>query len=145
MITGLVLTPLKRIENPKGDIFHVLKCSESNFSQFGEAYFSTVHSNDIKGWKKHTKMILNLVVPVGAVKFVVYDDRENSESYGKFHEEILSVDNYCRLTVPPGVWVAFKGLGVGSNLLLNIASIEHDPLEAMSVSLEHFNYNWSLT
>lgn len=145
MISDLVITPLKRIENPKGNIFHILKCSENSFSQFGEAYFSTVNVNDIKGWKNHSEMILNLVVPVGSIKFVIYDGRENSASFGEFHEEILSLDNYCRLTVPPGVWMAFQGKGEGANILLNIASIEHDPLESKNVSLDHFDYNWSLT
>ncbi|NQX96596.1 MAG: dTDP-4-dehydrorhamnose 3,5-epimerase family protein [Flavobacteriales bacterium] len=143
MIADLIVTPLRRIENVKGDIYHALKCSESSFSQFGEAYFSTVLPSEIKGWKKHAKMVLNLIVPVGAVRFVLFDDRVNSKTYGQFYEEILSADNYCRLTVPAGIWMAFQGNGPDLNLLLNIASIEHDPLEAQTVSLDHFNYDWS--
>jgi len=144
MIEGLTLTPLKKIEHPKGDIYHALKCSENSFSLFGEAYFSTVIHDEIKGWKKHSKMVLNLVVPVGSIKFVVYDDRENSKSHGEFFQVIVSKDNYCRLTVPSGVWMAFQGQGTELNLLLNIASIEHDPYEAQTESIEYLNYNWSV-
>jgi dTDP-4-dehydrorhamnose 3,5-epimerase len=143
MITDLMVTPLKRIQNPKGDVFHALKCSEASFSGFGEAYFSSVISDEIKGWKKHTKMVLNLIVPSGAVKFIIYDDRENSKSCGQYSAVTLSEDNYNRLTVPAGVWMAFQGIGANFNLLLNIASIEHDPLEAKTVSLDHFDYDWS--
>ncbi len=143
MISDLVITPLKRINNPKGDIFHILKCSESSFSQFGEAYFSTVNFNDIKGWKQHTKMFLNLVVAIGSVKFVIYDDRKNSASYGKFQEVILSVDNYCRLSVPPGLWMAFQGVGEDTNILLNIASIEHDSNESLLKDISEIIYEWS--
>ena len=64
---GITLTPLRRIENPKGDIFHAMKASDTGFSGFGEAYFSTVNKSDIKGWKKHTKMTLNLIVVMGEV------------------------------------------------------------------------------
>jgi len=78
-VDGIILTPLKQIYNPKGDIFHAMKKSDKGFDGFGEAYFSTVHQSDIKGWKKHTKMTLNLVVARGEIEFVVYD--KNSESF----------------------------------------------------------------
>ena len=73
ILDGVTLTPLKKIGHPKGDIFHAMKASDEGFSGFGEAYFSTINKFEIKGWKKHTKMILNLVVPIGEIKFVVYD------------------------------------------------------------------------
>ncbi|ABE55934.1 conserved hypothetical protein [Shewanella denitrificans OS217] len=142
MIDGIVITRLKRILNEKGDIYHALKNSDESFSSFGEAYFSSVHLDDIKGWKKHTKMILNLVVPVGSIRFVFYDDRYESNSYGEYVDVIASPDNYVRLTVPAGVWVAFQGVGSGLNLLLNIASIEHDPSESISEALSYIPYKW---
>tara|TARA_R110000796_G_scaffold197152_2_gene313557 strand:- start:1586 stop:2017 length:432 start_codon:yes stop_codon:yes gene_type:complete len=142
MIEGVIVTPLKRIFNEKGDILHALKCSEESFSQFGEAYFSTVGMSDIKGWKKHSEMTLNLIVPSGCIKFVMFDDREESLSQGRFQEVIITPDNYVRLTVPPKLWMAFQGVGDGINMLLNIASIEHDPTESVNVALEHFDYSW---
>lgn len=140
---GVILTPLKQIYHPKGDVYHAMKKSDSGFSGFGEAYFSTIYQNDIKGWKKHNRMVLNLVVPVGRVKFVMFDDRNSSVTKGNFFEVELSENNYCRLTVPKGVWLAFMGMGKDINLLLNIASIEHDPLEAQTENINCFNYDWS--
>ncbi len=142
MITGVSVTPLKRILNEKGDIYHALKCSEDSFSVFGEAYFSSVNNGSVKGWKKHSKMMLNLVVPVGAIKFVLYDERINSDTYLKFSEVTLSKDNYCRITVPPNVWLSFQGAGTGLNLLLNLASIEHDPSESEIRDLSEIQYDW---
>lgn len=140
---GVVLTPLKRIPHPKGDIFHAMKKSDNGFNSFGEAYFSEIYCNEIKGWKKHKKMTLNLVVPVGEISFVILDDREFSDTKSQFFKVTLSPDNYQRLTVPPGVWVAFKGEGATKNLLLNLASIEHDPDEAETRPLDSFSYDWS--
>jgi dTDP-4-dehydrorhamnose 3,5-epimerase len=145
MIDGITITPLKKIANVKGDIYHALKCSENSFTQFGEAYFSTVLSDDIKGWKKHTVMEMNLIVPVGSIRFVLFDDRPESHTNGEYFEIIMSPDNYCRLTVAPGIWMAFQGQGHELNLLLNIASIEHSPNEAKTAALESINYNWSLS
>jgi len=136
------LTPLKKIHHPKGDIFHGMKSSDEGFSGFGEAYFSSIKCNEIKGWKKHHKMVLNLIVPVGSIEFVIYDDREKSINRERFTKVVLSRDNYQRLTIPPGVWVAFRGTGPTENLLLNLASIEHDANEAENMPLESIDYLW---
>ncbi len=135
---GIILTPLKRIHHDKGDIFHVMKKNDPGYISFGEAYFSMINQNSIKGWKKHTKMILNLVVPMGEIEFVIYDE------YSKeFFNIKLSPNNYQRLTVKAGLWIAFRGIDK-YNILLNLASIEHDPNETINVDLEHIKYIWSL-
>ena len=141
-IEGIILTPLNRIHNPNGDILPGIKRSEAEFSSFGEAYFSMIKNGSIKGWNKHKVMTLNLIVAIGEVSFVVYDDREASNTNGSFYKIELSQLNYKRLTVPPGLWLAFKGKGNQSNLILNIASIEHDSEEIERKPLEQINYNW---
>jgi dTDP-4-dehydrorhamnose 3,5-epimerase len=135
-VDGVVLTPLKRIVQIKGDIYHAIKKSDKEFNGFGEAYFSIVNKNTIKGWKRHDKMILNLCVPVGEIEFVVHNQITK-----EYFVESLSLKNYQRLTIEAGLWVAFKGIK-SFNMLLNISSIEHDPLEATSVCLNTFAYEW---
>ena len=141
-IEGVLLTPLKKIPHPQGDIFHAMKKSDPGFSAFGEAYFTEINFNEIKGWNRHHKMTLNLIVPVGKVFFVIYDDREQSKTKGTFGDVEVSVDAYQRLTVPPGLWLAFKGMYYGTNLILNLADLEHDPDEVEKRNLEKFPYNW---
>ena len=134
---GVTLTPLKQITHPKGDIFHAMKASDDGFFGFGEAYFSTVNQGEVKGWKKHTEMTLNLVVVTGEIKFVVYDDNS-------FYSVKLSKNNYQRLTVESGLWLAFRGISV-ENMLLNLASIEHNTNESKNVDMCGFNYDWNET
>lgn len=136
-LEGVQVTSLKIIPGDAGSVMHALKASDQSFSSFGEAYFSTVKEGQIKGWKKHRKMILNIVVPVGRILFALYDDRPESPSYRKLFSIELGPAQYQRLTVPPGVWMAFNGRGNGLNLLLNIASIHHDPTEAETLPLEN--------
>lgn len=124
------------MHNPKGDVFHAMKKSDNGFNGFGEAYFSTINQSDIKGWKKHTEMTLNLIVVSGEIEFVVYN--ENSKT---FFDVALSQDNYQRLTVRPNLWMAFRGLAE-NNILLNLASIEHDPSEVVILDLQEINYEW---
>ena len=131
---GVTLTPLKQIYNPRGDVFHAMKKSDGGFSGFGEAYFSTINQNDIKGWKKHTEMTLNLVVVSGEVEFVIYNEAD-------FFTVKLSKNNYQRLTVRPNLWLSFRGLST-ENMLLNLASIEHDPSEVTNLDLQEIEYDW---
>lgn len=133
---GVKLIPLKQIYHPKGDVFHAMKKSDDGFSGFGEAYFSTIHKDDIKGWKQHTQMTLNLVVVLGEIEFVVYDEIKK-----EFFSVRLSKDNYQRLTISPNLWVAFRGIGK-SNMLLNLANLEHDPKEAINIDLSEIKYAW---
>jgi dTDP-4-dehydrorhamnose 3,5-epimerase len=134
-MVGVKLNPLRTIPHPKGDIFHAVKSSSKDFDKFGEAYFSSINYKEIKGWKKHREMVLNFIVPVGEVQFVVFDGDH-------FFTATLSKKNYQRLTIAPNLWVAFKGLCEGNNLVLNIASIEHNPDEAINIDIQDIIYDW---
>lgn len=143
LIDGVVLTPLRMIPTPGGDVWHGMKRTDPGYAGFGEAYFSTITPQAIKPWKRHLRMTLNLVVPVGEIRFVLHDERENSPSFGQTQTVRLSREhNYQRLTVPPGVWMAFRGESASTSILLNIADLLHDPDEAERGTLETFAYDW---
>lgn len=133
---GVDLTPLPIIQNAGGNILHVLKASDPTFAGFGEAYFSLVELGAVKAWKKHNSQISNLVVPVGRVSFVIRNDDGDVIKY------VMGEGSYCRLTVPAGFWFGFKGLGAGTNLVLNISNLEHNPAEADRAELSAFNFDW---
>ena len=142
MIEGVILSPLTIVETTGGDVLHGIKSTEHGYAGFGEAYFSRVESGAIKGWKRHHSMVLNLIVPIGAIRFVIYDDRVGSLSMKKYQVVTLSErDNYCRLTIPPMVWLGFQGI-TNKNILLNIANIEHSPDEIDRKDLEEIEFNW---
>lgn len=136
ILDGVSVTPLKRIYHPKGDVYHALKCSDQSFSKFGEAYFTAINHKDLKGWKRHADMLMNLVVPIGEVGFHFFNQEQGKGAFVK-----AGVTNYCRLTVEPGIWMAFEGLSEELNLVLNIASMAHDPTEATNVPMDTFPYN----
>ena len=60
----------------------------------------------------------------------------------QFNEIVLSKNNYKRLTIPPGIWMGFQGLGKGLNFILNIADIAHDPNEQTNIPIEDSNINF---
>jgi len=135
-VTDIIVSPLKRITVSGGDVLHGIKRSDPGYFGFGEAYFSTVDGGAIKAWKRHLRMTLNLIVPVGAVQFCFFD------SYGKMFTCHASTDSYVRITVPPYIWFGFKGLSNPYSLLLNISDIPHDPDEVERRNLCEFNFDW---
>ena len=134
------VTELLKVEQTNGSVLHAIKASNKGFCGFGEAYFSTVKFKKTKGWKLHKRMTLNLVVPHGEIRLIVHDGNKlaGQKQVDPIFDITLGDNNYSRLTVPPGYWVAFQGVGQGSNLLLNIADIEHDPKEAINKDLRFF-------
>jgi len=140
MIDDVLITPLKIMQVNEGDVFHGIKSSDKGYVGFGEAYFSSIKPGQTKGWKRHQKMTLNIIVPSGEIQFVMFDDRNNSE--GRFQDIVISLKNYCRLTIPPMVWIAFKGLSDENSILLNVASIPHDPTESEVKKLDEIKYKW---
>jgi len=140
VIEDLLITPLDIIEVPGGNVMHVMRQFDTGYANFGEAYFSEVGQNAIKAWKRHKKMTLNLIVPIGRVKVVFFDDRNATKA--QFQEIILSRKEYYRLTVPPMIWFGFQGIAKSNSMLLNIANIKHDPDEVDRLDLHELNYNW---
>ena len=134
---GIILTPLKKIYHPKGEILKAITKSDSVFSEFGEAYFSVINQGDIKGWKKHTKMISNLIVVIGEIEFVFHN-----EITKEFFNTKISQNNYKRLTIKPGLLMAFRGIKK-NNILFNLSNIEHDPNETTNIDLNEIDYRWS--
>ena len=130
MIDGVIITPLKQILDERGKVMHMLRSDAPFFKSFGEIYFSIVYPGIIKGWHIHKQMILNYTVPIGHIKFVLYDDRGNSPTRGEVQEIFMGPDNYVLITVPPMIWNGFKGIGYDPAIVANCASIPHDqPLD----------------
>jgi dTDP-4-dehydrorhamnose 3,5-epimerase len=129
-IQDILITPLKIKEDERGAVMHMLRSDAPHFEQFGEVYFSLTRPSIIKAWKRHQRMTLNVAVPVGSIRLVVYDDREVSSTFNMFDEFLLGPkDQYALITIPPMVWTGFQNVGVESALLANCASIPHDPGE----------------
>lgn len=146
MIDGVKVMPLKQILDERGKIMHMMRCDSPDFSGFGEIYFSCIHPGAIKGWHIHKEMILNYAVPHGNIKFVLYDERVDSPTYGEVQEIFLGPDNYCLVTVPPMVWNGFKGIGSELAIVANCSSIPHDSqeIDRLDPFDSRIPYDWSL-
>jgi dTDP-4-dehydrorhamnose 3,5-epimerase len=145
MIEGVIVEKLKKIEDNRGSLMHMLRCDSPHFTVFGEIYFSYINCGAVKAWKKHMKMTQNFAVPAGNIKLVIYDDRENSSTKGKVYEIEIGEDNYCLVTIPPMLWYGFKGISNSPSLIANCADIPHDPAEIMRIDFSDpkIPYKWN--
>lgn len=136
-IKGIKFKKLSIIKVPGGDVYHALKKSDLEYEGFGEAYFSSILYNEIKAWKRHNEMTMNLIVPIGEVKFVFKD------KFNIFTEYIIGESNYGRITVSPNIWFGFKGVSKKTSIILNISNIIHTVDEADKVDMLDIEYNWT--
>ncbi len=93
-INDIKITTLKNIFLEEGNVLHAMKLSDQGYEGFGEVYFSKINFKAVKAWKKHKKMNLNLVVPVGNVRFVFVNDE------GSYREEIIGEEKYISTNEP---------------------------------------------
>jgi dTDP-4-dehydrorhamnose 3,5-epimerase len=146
VIKGVELHPLRQIPDERGKVMHMLRRDDPWFSEFGEIYFSVVFPGVVKAWHLHRRMTLNYAVPSGRIKLVLFDDRDDSPTRGELQEIFTGEDAYALVTVPPGIWNGFKGVGMTPAIVANCATVPHDPDEI--VRLDPFSakipYRWDL-
>ncbi len=135
-IDGVSIIPLKQIKDERGMVMHMLRADQEHFKQFGEIYFSVVNPGVIKGWKKHKLMYQNFAVPVGEIKIVIYDDRDNSATKGYIQTIEVGLNKYSLIQIPNLVWYGFKGLSEEPAMIANCATLPHIPDETINLPLD---------
>lgn len=146
MIQDVLVVPLKKIPDERGTVMHMLKATDAHFRQFGEIYFSAVWPGAVKGWHVHKRMTLNYAVPVGRIKLVLYDMRENSPTAGELNELFIGEDNYVLVQIPPGIATGLKAVGNERAIVANCATAPHDPSQTTRIDPfdKRIPYSWDI-
>ena len=146
MIDGVKIIKKQRISDKRGEILHMLRNDDENFSKFGEIYFSIVYPKIAKAWHLHEKMTLNYVAVHGEIKLVLYDDRSKSKTKGEIQEIILSNDNHYLVSIPPFIWNGFCSTKNKFAILAHCSDIPHNKEEIKRIPFDDkkIPYNWKL-
>ncbi len=128
------ILPLEELKEESSSILKIINKNKKNYFGIDEVYCSTLKKDIIKAWKKHKKMISNILVIKGSIKFVFFND-----SFSISKEIILNEKNKKILHIRPNVWFGFKGLSI-NNSLINFSNIVHDETE-----IERKAYNGEYT
>ena len=129
IIEGVIVQELKQIPDDRGRVMHMIRADHPLFEKFGEVYFSEVLPGVVKAWKRHKKITQIFAVPIGKIKLVIYDDRENSTSKGNLKVLEIGRDNYQLVRIPPRLWYGFKCISNQPALIANCTDLPHDPNE----------------
>lgn len=133
-LPGVLLQPLEIIPTPGGDVLHMLKSDYALApapGPFGEIYFSEIYPGSVKAWKRHHLQTQRFAVPVGMIKIVLFDDRENSPGRGNLLElELGRPEHYNLLLIPPMIWYGFMCASAGPAIICNYADMPHRRDEA---------------
>ena len=145
-IEGVYFVPRRVIPSSQGEVRHVLKNTDPEFSldalPFGEAYISILFPDLRKDWKLHTGSVSRLAVLQGTIEFVMHDMRETSPTFGQFQRETVGDQQYGLLVVPAGVAATWRNVSEGNTMILNIATLPHDPAESKIIPFEEIEFTW---
>jgi len=146
MIRDVAVRPLRQIVDERGKVMHMLRRDDPWFKDFGEIYFSVVNPGAVKAWHLHKTMTLNYAVVVGRVKLVLHDLRPDSPTRGRTQEILSGGEDYALVTIPPGIWNGFKGLGSAAAVVANCATVPHDPQEIVRLdpASPEIPYDWGI-
>ncbi len=114
------LNELQSFQDERGFVKHGMKFDDVNSFGIREVYFSNVKKGYYKGWKKHQKMILNLIVISGEIIFYLA-----SNDFSEFVHFKISHKDSKRLTIMPNQWLAFTSSIEPSSTLINISNIKN--------------------
>ena len=129
-IHGVLVTELRQIIDERGAVLHHMRRDAPEFTTFGECYFSEILPGVVKAWKRHREQTQHLAVPIGRVRFVIYDDRESSPTQDKLQiVELGRPNDYNRLRIPRGLWYGFTCLNDQAALVANCVDLPHDPAD----------------
>ncbi len=144
LLEGMAFTSLKVMRDDRGAVFHMVKNQPVAEFSIGEVYFSQVNPGVVKGWKRHQRMTQNVSVPVGIVRFVIFDPRESSSTANQVCVIETGPNQYGRIKIPPGLVYSFGCLSSEPALIVNCADLAHEAQEseAFPLSTDWIPYRW---
>ncbi len=82
-------------------------------------YQVTIRPGQNKGWVMHERQADRIFFSIGAIKVVLYDDREDSPTRGMLNELVLGEEKRALLRIPPGIWHLLANVGDKDALFVN--------------------------
>jgi len=122
LIDGVQLKKLRQIPDERGFVLEILRADDPFFKKFGQTYLSVVYPGVVKGWHFHKIQTDHFTVIKGMAKVVLYDQRQDSKTFGTINEFFIGELNPMLIVIPPLVVHGMKGIGAEPAYLINCPS-----------------------
>ena len=147
-IEGVKTKNLRVIPDERGWIMEILRSDDDIYQQFGQVYITTAYPGVVKGWHYHKKQTDNFTCVSGMMKVALYDAREDSDTKGNIMEFFIGEKNPILISVPPGVYHGFKGVGTQTAFFLSVPTLPYNYQEPDEYRLppdtKEIPYDWGL-
>ncbi len=147
MIDGVKIKQLKVHCDERGNLFEVLRADEELYREFGQVYITTAYPGVVKAWHMHQHQTDHMCVVKGRAKFVLYDGRGDSPTYGEINEFFPGDLNRVLIQIPAGVYHGFKNIGVEECYVMNVPTRPYNHAEPDEFRIDPHDakipYDWS--
>lgn len=149
MTDGVQIIPLQRFPDERGSVKLVMRESDPGFGAIQQVYVSTVYPGTVKGWHRHHRKTLNYVCVSGLIRLVIAPNMNHvplqrvKPRDAEFTEIVMGETNYVRVSIPPGTWNAFLGLGDREAVIVNCASLPYSDDDIERLPYNYFAYDWT--
>ena len=147
MIKGVLTKALKVIPDERGRLMEILRADDEIFIKFGQVYLTTAYPHVVKGWHYHKKQTDNITCVSGMMKWVLYDNRDDSSTYGEINEFFIGEHAPLLITIPPFVYHGFKCISQKEALVINCPTEPYNYERPDEFRVAPHNneipYNWS--
>ena len=115
MISGIRTKELQFLPDERGGLMEMLRSDDELFIKFGQVYITTVYPGVVKGWHYHKIQTDNFVAVKGMIKLVLYDNRQDSPTYGEVNEFFIGEKKPLACSDPPArfSWIQRNWIGRG--------------------------------
>ncbi|MDB4349465.1 dTDP-4-dehydrorhamnose 3,5-epimerase family protein [Omnitrophica bacterium] len=119
MIEGIKVKKLEVVPDERGRLMEILRSDDGLFRKFGQVYMTTAYPGIVKAWHYHKIQTDNFTCISGKMRLALYDPRQESPTYKKIDEFLISLDSPMLVQIPPGVYHGFKCIGKEEAIIVN--------------------------
>lgn len=121
LISGVKVKEVKNVLKNNGFLTEIYRSDwQLDDLPVGQIFQVTLNTGGLSAWHAHKITTDRLFVNYGTIRVVLYDGREESETYGQVNEFRAGSLRPMLITVPPGVWHGVYNYGDSEACLLNI-------------------------
>src|SRR5262245_30109449 len=126
-IEGVRFNRLVTHEDERGDLTVLISDLNKTIAPIPHVYLVTAAPGAIRAWVYHKRQSDRLAFTNGSLRFVLYDLRPQSTTYGGLNVIDVGESNKILLTIPPEVVHGVQNRGLTAATFVNMPTRAYDP------------------
>ena len=144
MIGGVIIKKLESHCDDRGFFREIIRVTDDFYEPgFGQLSHSLVNKGVIKAWHAHLEQSQWNYVVNGLIRVALYDNREESKTYGELMEFECGNNQEAKVYFfPPGVLHGYKCLEGPMNIIYICSGI-YDLNDELRIGHSEVDYDWN--